>query len=371
VERYQQVKEAGFNFLMPPCEGEATPERNRRILDTARTVGLKAFLADQRMPLSMQGVPDAPQRLDAIMADYSKHPAFAGYFITDEPSASAFAGLGEVVAYLRKKDPRHPAYINLFPNYASEAQLGTPTYEQHVEEFIKTVRPFAISYDHYHFLKGGDRPGFFANLETIRRLSIKYAIPFWQIILAVPHGPYRPLTEAEKRWEAMQTLAYGGKGLMYFTYWTPSPNPKEWGPAIIAHNGTPTPQYDEVKRINADVHTIGKYLLRGISVTVFHNGKMTEPVAPREPGTPVSIVGDAEVTVGLIRADTHLYVLIANRDYRQKTLVNALFFTADRIPQKLDKTTGRWSSQKAEKTSEGDLKVLIELAPGDAELFRW
>lgn len=371
VERYQQIAAAGFNYLMPPCEGQATPERNRRILDTARATGLKAFLADQRMPLSISGVPDAEQRLDAIVADYARHPAFAGYFITDEPSAAAFPGLGEVVAYLRKKDPRHPAYINLFPNYASEEQLGTPTYEQHVEEFIKTVRPFAVSYDHYHFLKGSDRPGFFANLEIVRRLSIQYGLPFWQIVLAVPHGPYRPLTEAEKRWEAMQTLAYGGKGLMYFTYWTPSPNPAEWGPAIIAHDGTATPQYEEVKRINADVHAIGKYLLGGVPVTVFQNGKTTEPVAPREPGTPVSFVGEGDVTVGLFRADTHLYVLIANRDYREKTTVDALFFTAGRTPQKLDKATGRWASQKAERTPDGDLKVHVELAPGDAELYRW
>ena len=46
------------------------------------------------------------------------------YYITDEPGAAAFAGLGRLVAYLRERDPGHLAYINLFPTYANEQQLG-------------------------------------------------------------------------------------------------------------------------------------------------------------------------------------------------------------------------------------------------------
>jgi hypothetical protein len=46
------------------------------------------------------------------------------YFITDEPGAGAFPGLGKLVAYLRERDPAHLAYINLFPTYANEQQLG-------------------------------------------------------------------------------------------------------------------------------------------------------------------------------------------------------------------------------------------------------
>ena len=46
------------------------------------------------------------------------------YHIVDEPGAAAFAGLGRLVAYLRQRDPGHLAYINLFPTYANEQQLG-------------------------------------------------------------------------------------------------------------------------------------------------------------------------------------------------------------------------------------------------------
>ena len=371
IERYRQVSEAGFNYLMPPCEGASTAERNLRILGIAKASGLKAFLQDDRMPSGVTGVGDAKARIDAIVADYSKHSAFAGYFLVDEPGEVAFKPLAEVVAYLREKDPNHPAYINLFPNYASEDQLGAPTYDLYVSHFIKTVQPFAVSYDHYNFLKSGDRPQFLTNLDSVRSLATAEGLPFWQIVLATPHGPYRSLTEAEKRWEAMQTLAYGAKGLLYFTYWTPADKSFDWGPALIGRDGKPTPQYEEVKRINADVQAIGKYLLSAVPSSVFQTGSIAPGGKAREQGTPVAFLGPSDITVGLFQRDTHLYVLFANRDYRKATDTEVLLTNGEGVVQRLDKSTGKWLGVKGAKTEDGDFKTRLSFAPGDGELYRW
>src|SRR4051812_28059388 len=59
VERYQQVKDAGFTFIMPDGVGGNEPELQRKILDTAQQVGLKAFIDDQRMPRGIKGNPEA------------------------------------------------------------------------------------------------------------------------------------------------------------------------------------------------------------------------------------------------------------------------------------------------------------------------
>jgi len=371
VERYRQVSDAGFNYVMPPCEGKSSAERNLRILDTAKSVKLKAFLQDDRMPAAISGVSDAKTRIDSIVVAYAKHPAFAGYFITDEPGAGAFHGLSEVVAYLREKDPAHPAYINLFPNYASEDQLGAATYDTYVSQFIKTVKPFAVSYDHYHFLKSGDRTGFFANLDSVRTLALAEELPFWQIVLSVPFADYRPLSESEKRWEAMQTLAYGAKGLLYFTYWTPGDKSYEWGPALIGRDANPTPQYEEVKRINSDVQALGKYLIDAVPSSVFQAGKISPGGKPREAGTPVSVSGAGDLTVGLFRRDTHLYVMIANRDYRKPASTDVLFTNGELVIQRLDKSNGKWLAVKGVKTEDNEFKTRVELAPADGELYRW
>jgi hypothetical protein len=369
VERYREVAEAGFNYLMPPCEGSATPQRNRLILETAKSAGLKAFIQDSRMPLAIGGDAAARERIDAIVKDFSRHPAFAGYFITDEPSASAFPGLAEVVAYLREKDPRHPAYINLFPNYASTEQLGVPNYRRYVTEFIRAVKPFAVSYDHYHLLTDGDRPTFFPNLATVRDLAIAGDLPFWQIVLTLPHFSYRSPTEAEKRFDAFQTLAYGGKGLMYYTYWHPGGT--DSGEPIISHDGKRTPQFDEIKRINADVAAAGKYLVDAIPSAVFHTGNRVPGGSIRPEGSPVNVTGPGDITVGIFRRDTHLYTLLANRDYKKPVSTEAVFSSAGVPVEMLDRKNGRWIKLKSEATPDGDIKSKVELAPGDGELFRW
>src|SRR5262249_52820471 len=131
--------------------------------------------------------------------------------------------LGQIFSYLREKDPAHPAFVNLLPTYARNipGALGANTYEEHVRKYVETCKPFAISYDHYHFTNGRDGPEFFENLHTVRKVSLESKTPFWNIVLVTRHGAYRNLAEPEMRFEAMQTLAYGGKGLVWFTYWSP------------------------------------------------------------------------------------------------------------------------------------------------------
>jgi hypothetical protein len=112
----QQMVEGGFNLVWCGSEKE---------LDVARRHGLRGQLTDGLLtPASLD---DAQRRaqLDALIARVSKHPALYAYFITDEPNASQFAALGKLVAYLREHDPQHLAYINLFPTYATNEQLGT------------------------------------------------------------------------------------------------------------------------------------------------------------------------------------------------------------------------------------------------------
>ena len=91
-------------------------------------------------------------------------------FLTDEPSAAAFADGGRLVAYLRQRDPGRVAYINLFPTYANNQQLGTQgdtvtAYREHLRRYVEQVKPDLISYDHYHFAVNGDN-GQYAILQV-------------------------------------------------------------------------------------------------------------------------------------------------------------------------------------------------------------
>ena len=104
-----------YNLTWTPVEG----------LDMAAKHKLRAMLTSGLLNPAM--LDDAAKRaqLDALIERVKNHPAMEAYFITDEPGAGAFPGLGKLVAYLRERDPAHLAYINLFPTYANEAHLAS------------------------------------------------------------------------------------------------------------------------------------------------------------------------------------------------------------------------------------------------------
>ena len=75
------------------------------------------------------------------------------------------------------------AYINLFPTYANNRQLGTSgdpvtAYREHLRQYVEIVRPGLVSYDHYQFATGGDLDGYFLNLAMIRQAAREAAARF-------------------------------------------------------------------------------------------------------------------------------------------------------------------------------------------------
>ena len=371
LERYREIKAAGFTHVTPPC-GPTTVETNRHILGLCAIVGLKAFMTDARMPLLITGEPNARERLEAIVKDYRGYSALEGYFITDEPSAAAFKGLGEVVAYLRQLDPAHQAYINLLPNYANAEQLGTPTYEQHVRQFAQTVQPFVLSYDHYHFLTGGERPLFFKNLDTMRQAAGEFHIPFWQIVLCVQHGPYRNLTEGELSYEAMQTLVYGGKGLFWFTYWQPDDPAFVWQHAMINRDGSHDPHYAMVQRVNSALQALGTELLRADSEMVFQTGTIPPGGTPRPATAPLDIIGNSNLSIGLFDDHKrHTLALITNTNYSHETTATVQIVGHKKLWQ-FDALTRKWSRlHDAKAQPNGTTAISLRLSASGAALLRW
>ncbi|MBV9468490.1 MAG: hypothetical protein JO316_15180 [Abitibacteriaceae bacterium] len=373
VERYREIKAAGFTYVMPPCGGAAAPERNRKILEVCAVVGLKAFIQDSRLPTSIGGNAAAKAQIDAVIRDYQGYAALAGYFLGDEPGARAFTGLGEVVDYLRQHDPQHYTYLNLLPNYATAGQLGVPTYEQYVQQFAEQVQPFVLSYDHYHFTTGGDRGLFFSNLAAMREASARFHLPFWQIVLCVQHGPYRNLTERELRYEAMQTLVYGGKGLMWFTYWQPNDPSFNWAHAMIDVKGIPDPHYTMVQRINGEVQAIGTELLKAHPTYIFHSGTLPPGGVRRAPGTPLDVIGPGNLTVGIFQdAAGHNLALVTNGDYQHEVTTQVAVPVKKKNLRLFDVPTRQWK-RLATATTQHDstTDVTLHLPPSGAVLLRW
>jgi hypothetical protein len=124
--------------------------------------GLKALVHDDRINQAVEnpGAKTDPG-IDAAVKKFASNPAFFGFYLTDEPNTSRFAGLAHVNQRLMSLDKKGVPFINLFPTYATAQQLGSPTYEEYVEQYLSTVKPRMLSYDHYALGTKGDRPDYF------------------------------------------------------------------------------------------------------------------------------------------------------------------------------------------------------------------
>ncbi len=364
--RYAEIREANFTVAAPG--GGSSPEDNRAILDLCRKHGLKAMVYDSRISGADPAAPDFAARIDAAVGDYAGHPALYGYHITDEPNASEFPRLAAIVARLKEKDPGRLAYINLFPNYASPDQLGNPTYEAHVDAFCKIVKPELLSYDHYALLDPAQppRPEYFPNLDVIRRKALEFGIPFCAVVLSTPHDPYRNPSEADLRWQAWTALAYGAKGISWFTYWTPKSTTWNFHNGIINEKGERSEHYERLKRLHGEIRAMGPTLRALTSTAVYAAGTKLPGVAPwpEEGAPPAARVEGGPFLVGFfVDYEGTAHATIVNVDFRAPATAK---LTLSGKPEGLraerfDPATSAWTPWP-----EGG----VPIAPGDGVLLR-
>lgn len=379
LERYKDMVDAGFTFFLAG-NGVTDKPLNEKVLEYTEQLGLGAILIDRRIrrPPVFDEVPQwLVMYMDAVVAEYKDYPGLAGFILVDEPNASEFFILGEVNKYLLDKMPRWIPYINLFPNYASKEQLGTETYEEYVDSYLRIVQPRILSFDFYPFIRTGwlnrdaIKDGFFSNLEVISRKSVEYNIPFWTFIQTChSNGRRDPLPE-EIRWQVYQNLAYGAKGIQYFLYWSlPSDNPETLQGGIVDTHGNKTRHYDTVKDINAELMKIGPILLTLTSQGVYHTGRLPSDLSVNnEPAWLNRASGDDVVIGTFISIDGSTYIMVVNRSFSKNAFVELSIESEFSKVLEVSKDTGE-SKEAALENRSGSKVLRISLEKGDGLLFK-
>jgi len=334
------------------------------MLDLCQEHGLKAIVLDNRIWSALEEAQGWQGMLEEMVKDYSGHAALLAYFLRDEPNSSDFAALARVREYLGRADPAHWSYINLFPNYASREQLGNETYREHVRQFLEVVKPQVLSWDHYALMQEGERGNYFENLEICREEALRARVPFWQIILSTPHYGYRDPDLGDFRWQDMTTLAYGGKGIMYFTYWAVG----EFTNAIVDAEGRPTAHYALVRRVNKQVLAWAPVLLGCRSVAVYQAEPLplgTHGVMPN----PLVKAIEGEGLVGVLEDDAGAsYLMVVNRSPRAGNRVRVTLKEGiGQVEMASSREPIEW---RRVALAESSPRLSLRLLPGQARLLR-
>jgi len=331
---FEGIRECGFNLA-----GFVRPQD----LDHVAAAGLKCIVYDPRTPIR----PDAQlkqteidEQVKAYTDNVGAHPAVFGYFLDDEPSAKQFPVLARWAKAFRSATPDKLPYINLFPNYATSEQLGADTYDGYVESFVRKLKLPYISYDHYTLMEDGSlRTGYFRNLEAIRKAATRHKIPFWNVVMSTGCLSYAEPTEAGLRFQAYTSLAYGARGISWFTYFSQPVGNFRLAP--IDHFGEKTATWDMLRRVNLQIHRLGPTYLKLASVNVFHHPQGPEESRGIKTSKHLSKLTGGNFVVGeFLGPDKRPSVLVVNKDLQRSVSFQVTFRSPGTVRQ-INAYTGR------------------------------
>jgi hypothetical protein len=196
-----------------------------------------------------------------------------GYNIVDEPRLEDALNTKKWISYFQKNDPEKLAYVNLLPEFGFDAKNK---YEKYLDEYLydsnKNNNPEVVCYDHYPFHPKDSR-NYFYNLYIIRKKAGEK--PFWCYPLSAMHLSYIDPDENYLRFMVFCPIAYGAKGIIYFTYeHVKQPDYK----SEIVNNGVKEERYYIVKTINHYVtDIIAPVVLSSKNLGAFHKSNSGNP----------------------------------------------------------------------------------------------
>jgi hypothetical protein len=366
-----EMASAGIDLMLPAQNDSGDRVQQLHRLDLAAAHGLRCIIWDSRFASFYRLDVDSPEgqaRMDSIVADYRDHPAMFAYYMGDEPRAP-WALYHRIAGALRARDPAHPIWNNLlgrgfWPDTA--AWLG------YTRSYLDSVPARILCDDHYEFRTDGDLGTFFENTSGLRSTAAAYGMPFWAVVLLVQHRGYRAVTPGMLRWQVANLLAYGCRGIGYFTWWTPEPDTVwDWHDAVIRTDGTRSTWYEVVAALDRDAGAVGNRLaaMRWVST------QCTDPApsgAVRFRGDDWITAVEGHATVGRFVDDAgDPYAICVNRDSLNVGTMTLRFRGLTGVAR-LDPVTGGWASQVLQPSGDsGDQRSLrMTLDPGDFTLLR-
>ena len=279
------LADAGIDFV-------AGSSNNTEMLDLFEKYGVGAFVSagylgipswrggNRAIDLHIEPSFTIEAYKEAVNASTFEHPAMWGLELVDEPHSDDLPFIGEEETAYEKVNPDKLVYINLYPNYGDEQQLGAETYAQHVLDYVAAVDTDYISYDAYNVdLKNHDNStqggGYLfdraiCNLKNVADPCRETGKDLWIVIQAGSWLEDLCLTKEQLQIQAYPALAFGAKVLNWAcwkTGWfTDSTN-------MVDANNEPTDAYYNVQSINKDLEYLEPVYMRYTNIdTTLING---------------------------------------------------------------------------------------------------
>ena len=394
-QAYKDIADSGINIiyaLYDRCEntGDINTSNNQNVLKAlqyADKYGIAYFARDWNEMALMDESDTAAMRV--LYDEFDKVPSFSGILVQDEPGLVHFDNLSQMKVNFDKYFPGKTFYVNMMPTYATDNQLnngaatggGSPStielYEKYVDEYLEKVKPQLFSYDFYPMMNEFPNvdAGYFRNMSIVADKTEKAKIPFWTFIQATSWGGnVRICTQAEIDWQVNTALAYGAKGIQYFSYWTPYddagshpgyyPNrPDEAIGSMVSHDGKKQDMYYRVQKTNENLTEVGKVLLDCGFAGLIQHGESPDEIPAQDLLTDfrqLKSVSGSDALVGCFDRDGKTVLYVVN---------NSLVNNGAEISLQFDRSLSYQKVQDGKSSSGEGQTLTLTLDAGEGALI--
>lgn len=352
-EMMELISESGVNLITHSgILTQKTMDVVYKLLAQAEKHGIGVFSIDAAVVRRGEDALSATQIAERI-AKQMQYDSYCGVYLVDEPATPYFYAEFEnkyIANFQELSDVVHNqlglmTYCNLFPMGSVK---NKQIYEDYVKEYLDVVKPPYLMWDEYPFneIYGGDMQPYIMAMSILCKYSKENNIPFWTSIQAGDQWgigatdsktPYWP-NEAQFDWNINTGLAYGVKGLQYYTLLGVASDLMDadggldpYRASIVGVMGNKTQWFYYAQNINKHIAAMDHILMNSVHKGVLIKGKQVEKdckgayeILKGEKFQELqSIVGD-EVMIGCFNYNgkTALYVVNYDMEYAQKITLN-------------------------------------------------
>lgn len=307
------IRSIGFNQCILNA---GSPDQNLNALQVSDSLGLFLFITDNSISRFRSGADTSFQAMDSLTQMYKHHSSFAGYLLEDKPGLSMFPKLIPLTEHFAAQKPEVDYFIQAHPIYASPARLDTSDYRSYLTRFLQDLKPSFLPVEHLALMDESIRPEFFDNLKLLSDLAVEHNTPFWSYVLVVPFGAHPKVTHAHTRVQVYGGLAYGARGVQYYSYRPPSRASGRRGEALLDEEGDVTEAYIFSRDINQEIERVAPVLLNLTPTGVYFSTSNTFGVPELIPGLPVTKIDSPVILTGFFKGpDDRKYVMFVNTDF--------------------------------------------------------
>lgn len=263
-EHFRNIKDCGFTHGISIYENNF--DTVRTALDLSQKAGLMYYpgyinlshiinSSDPEYKLS-----DGDRAsLKSFVDEFADHPAFAGIYAVDEPKKDRWHNLKQASDYIHSLPGRQDVdmMVSHHAPHADPAATGT-TEERNRDlytSYIDAFDPPYLCYDAYPLMYDlyGDpiiNQNWLDNAQTMAEIGQEYGLPIYYFLLTLGHLSYRtPDNYRDMAWQSNLSLAYGVRGALVFTYWTPMAGDSTYTYGLVDREGNRTPVWYATQQV--------------------------------------------------------------------------------------------------------------------------